>query len=89
MMEQVLSAAPTYLIFDDTDFLLLSFFFSFALSEFVKGKFDVLLSAPVVLLTLLRSFPNKQLKIPTEDRIVENNKPLPYPKLKPCLVTSA
>lgn len=53
-----------YLNLEDTDFLLLSFFFSRALSAFVNGKLDVRLSAPVVLLTLLRSLPNKHVKTP-------------------------
>lgn len=77
MIEQVLSATTAYLIFDDTDFLLLSFFFSFADSEFVNGKFDVLLSAPVVLLTLLRSLPNRQLNTPRQNSAPDKKRPLP------------
>lgn len=75
--EQVLSALTAYLSFDDTDFLLLSFFFSLADSEFVKGKFEVLLSAPVVLLTLLRSFPNRQLNTPRQNSPADRNMPDP------------
>lgn len=78
-----ISLIMDHLALEERDFLLLSFFFSLELSVFVNGKFDVLLSAPVVFEVLTLSDPNTQIQTPKQNNVLLATNPLPNPKLKP------